>query len=221
MPADAGVRYNRNIMGALPKRYFTPEEYLLLESRATYKSQYVAGEIFPMGEDTSTKVSAMGGAQPIHVLITDNLTVALRTRLRGWPCHSYSSDLRVAIEAGELYTYPDVSALCGQPRFDEIYQPASLLNPQVIFEVLSPSTEAFDRGDKFGRYRRLESFTQYVLISTERRCVEHFIRQADGSWKFVAYTRPNDSLPLEPLSVELPLAEIYERVQFPEAGIDK
>ena len=203
-------------MGALPKRYFTPEEYLLLESRATYKSQYVAGEIFPMGEDTSAKVSAMGGAQPIHVLITDNLTVALRTRLRGRPCHSYSSDLRVAIEAGELYTYPDVSALCGQPRFDETHQPASLLNPQVIFEVLSPSTEAFDRGDKFGRYRRLESFTQYVLVSTERRYVEHFVRQVDGSWKFVAYTQPTDSLPLAPLSVELPLVEIYERIEFPE-----
>ena len=179
----------------MPKRYFTPEEYLLLESRAMYKSQYVAGEIFPMGEDTSAQVSAMGGAQPIHVLITDNLTVALRTRLRGRPCHSYSSDLRVAIEAGELYTYPDISALCGQPRFDEAYQPASLLNPQVIFEVLSPSTEAFDRGDKFGRYRRLESFTQYVLVRCcSRRCPSNCPWRRSTS----ASSSPNRTKPGEP-----------------------
>ena len=105
-------------MSALPKRFFTPEEYLLLEDRAAYKSQYVAGEIF-----------AMAGAEPEHVEITDNLTAALRVRFRGSPCRSYSTDLRVRVPPGELWTYPDVAALCGEPRFDCTAGPATLLNP--------------------------------------------------------------------------------------------
>ncbi len=194
-------------MSALPKRYFTPEEYLLLEDRAEYKSQYVAGEIF-----------AMAGAQPEHAEITDNLTFALRTRFHGRPCRSYSADMRVRVPPGELWTYPDVTALCGEPRFDRSRGPATLLNPQVIFEVLSPGTEAFDRGDKFTRYRKLDSLTDYILVAADRTLVEHHALQPDGSWTLRTYDQAHQVLSLVNLKCELPLAEIYERVTFPGSG---
>lgn len=124
-------------MRALPKRYFTPEEYLALEVKAEHKSQYVAGEIF-----------AMAGVEPWRIQIVDNLTKALGLGFGERPCQSCSTDMRVGAKPGDLYTYPDISALCGQPKFDATFRPRTLVNPQVIFEVLSPSTEAFDRGDK-------------------------------------------------------------------------
>jgi Uma2 family endonuclease len=194
-------------MSALPKRYFTPEEYLALELKAEYKSQYVAGEIF-----------AMAGAQPEHVTLTTGIAAMLYHRFRGRPCQVYSNDLRVRVKPGNLWTYPDVAALCGEPHFDRSSDPASLLNPQVIFEVLSPSTEAFDRGDKFARYRLLESLSDYVLVSPERMRVEHFVRQGDASWRFTERRQPDDRLSLVSVDCELPLAEIYERVTFPDAG---
>ena len=116
-------------MTALPKRYFTPEEYLILEDQAPYKSQYVDGEIF-----------SMAGAEPEHVTIMVNIMAGLHQRFRGRPCEVFASDMRVRVEPGGLWTYPDVVALCGVPKFDRTDAPATLLNPQVIFEVLSPST---------------------------------------------------------------------------------
>ena len=191
-------------MTALPKRYFTPEEYLILEDRAEYKSQYVDGEIF-----------AMAGAEPEHVTIMVNIAVELRQRFRGRPCQVFISDLRVRVEPGGLWTYPDVVALCGEPRFDRTDAPATLLNPQVIFEVLSPSTASFDRGDKFNRYRLLDSLTDYVLVATDRMGVEHHTRQENGDWKLTHYRQPEQTIPLVSLDCELPLAEIYERVKLP------
>ena len=191
-------------MSALPKRYFTPEEYLELELKADYKSQYVGGEIF-----------AMAGAQPPHVVIESNLIAALHSRFRGRVCNVYTSNIRVRVEPGDLWTYPDVSALCGEPRFETASHPQSLLNPQVIFEVLSPSTEAFDRGDKFTRYRKLASLTDYVLVSSERMQLEHFVRQSGGAWEMNAYDQPEHVLSLGSLGCELTLGEIYERVTFP------
>ena len=191
-------------MGALPKRYFTPEEYLNLEVKAEYKSQYVGGEIY-----------AMAGVEPWHIEIVDNLTFALKTQFGDRPCKSYATDMRVRSKAGELYTYPDVSALCGAPEYDFSKRPSTLLNPQVIFEVLSPSTEAFDRGDKFARYRKLESLTDYVLVASEFMRVEHFVRQGDGTWTLTEYDQPGDRVPLRPLDCALSLADLYRRVAFP------
>lgn len=193
-------------MTSLPKRYFTPKEYLTLESEAEYKSQYVAGEIF-----------AMAGAQPAHIDIVDNLTTALRTRFRGRPCKSYSSEMRVQVEKGEMWTYPDIVALCGTPKFETSVNPPCLLNPQVVIEVLSRSTEAFDRGDKYIRYQQLESLTDYVLVSSEKMRVEHFSRREDGTWGMAEYRQPEQRLALANVEVELPLAEIYERVEFPDS----
>lgn len=194
-------------MSALPKRRFTQEEYAALEERADYKSQYVGGEIF-----------AMAGAQPWHIKITGNLIAGLHSRFRGRPCDVYFTDLRVRTKAGELWTYPDVAALCGEAIFDTSANPHSLLNPQVIFEVLSPSTEGFDRGDKFARYQRLESLTDYVLVDSEQMRVEHFARQKTGIWVYSEYPAAGDTIYLASVGVELPLSEIYERVTFPEPG---
>ncbi len=193
-----------NAMSALPKRLFTPQEYLLLENQATYRSQYVAGEIY-----------AMAGAEPGHIEIVDNISFALKTLFGDRPCKSYTTDMRVRTEAGELYTYPDVAALCGEPRFDRSSRPAILLNPQVIFEVLSPTTETFDRGEKFLRYRTLESLTDYVLVAADFLRVEHFTRQDGGQWTMTEYRQPDDRVPLRPLGGELTLAQIYRRVTFP------
>ena len=191
-------------MGALPKRYFTPEEYLELEVKAPYKSQYVAGEIY-----------AMAGVEPWHIQIVDNITFALKTQFGDRPCQSYATDMRVRAKAGELYTYPDVSALCGKPKYDFSKRPSTLLNPQVIFEVLSPSTEAFDRGDKFARYRKLESLTDYVLVASEFMRVEHFVRRDDATWTLTEYSQSDDKVLLRPLDCALSLADLYRRVAFP------
>ena len=192
-------------MGALPNPYFTSKEYLALEVCAEYKSQYVAGEIF-----------AMAGAEPWHVKVTTNLTAALVSRLRGRPCEVYNSDMRVRVAAGDMYTYPDLSALCGEPRFEAGDHPQSLLNPQVIVEVLSPSTKAFDRGEKFARYRRLDSLVEYVLVASEWMHVHIHRRAPNGVWSAQEHDRPESRLRLESLDCEVPLAEIYERVAFPE-----
>ena len=191
-------------MSALPKRFFTPEEYLELEAKAEYKSQYFAGEIF-----------AMAGAQPAHDTITTNLIAALHGRFRGRPCHVFTADMRVRA-ADDLYTYPDVTALCGEPTFATVgKQPPSLLNPRVIFEVLSPSTEGFDRGIKFTRYRRLETLSDYVLVSADRSRVEHYHLRDDGVWVLDDLTAPEETLRLTSVDCEITLAEIYERVKLP------
>ena len=195
-------------MSALLKRHFTPEEYLELELTADYKSQYVGGEIF-----------AMAGAQPWHIDITGNLYFALRTRFAGRPCKAYINEMRVRVKAGELWTYPDVVALCGKTVFEPEGNPQSLLNPQVIFEVLSPSTEIFDRGDKFARYRRLDSLTDYVLVASEQMRIEHHRLQPNGIWICEEYSHPLNKLRLTSLDCELPLAEIYEGVSFPDSSV--
>ena len=192
-------------MSALPKRSFTSGEYLLLENQAAYRSQYVAGEIY-----------AMAGAEPWHIEIVDNISFALKTQFGDRPCKSYSTDMRVQAREGELYTYPDVAALCGEPRFDRSSHPLALLNPQVIFEVLSPSTETFDRGEKFFRYRTLNSLTDYILVASESMRAEHFVRQENGAWTITEYRQPGDELPICSLSVTLTLAQIYRRVVFPD-----
>lgn len=193
-------------MSALPKRYFTPEEYLALEDKAEYKSQFVAGEIF-----------AMAGAQPPHVIIQSNLIGELHYRFRGRECRVFSSDMRVQVRRGELYSYPDVSALCGKPEYDAT-KPASLLNPQVIFEIVSPSTEAFDRGDKFARYRRLDSLSDYVLVDSQQIRIEHYVRQDGGAWTLTEYNQPGDHLRLSCVGCDLLVEEIYSQVAFPDEG---
>jgi len=185
------------------KPYFTPEEYLALEREAEYKSEYFAGEIF-----------AMAGATRRHNLIGVNLGRELSLRLRDEPCETYVGDMRVQVEATGLYTYPDVVVVCGEPQFADAAED-TLLNPTLIVEILSPSTEAYDRGRKFAQYQRLASLREYVLVAQDQPRVERYVRQPDGSqWLLSTVTGQDGFAPLASVGCELPLAEVYARVDF-------
>lgn len=193
-------------MSAQARPHFTPAQYLELERAATYRSQLVDGEVF-----------AMAGASQWHVRIVTNLTGELHNRFKGRSCQVFTTDLRLRVPDTELWTYPDVMALCGEPKLDD-EKFDTLLNPQVIFEVLSPSTEGFDRGKKFARYRRLASLTDYVLVAQDEMRVEHYVRQTDNTWRLQEFTAGEQAVPLASLGCELPLADIYDRVVFPPPG---
>lgn len=180
----------------------TPEEYLALERRADYKSEYYDGSIY-----------AMAGASREHNLIAGNLFREISSQLRGRPCEAYVNVMRVDIATAGAFAYPDVVVVCGEPRFrDNEFD--TLLNPTVIIEVLSPSTEAHDRGEKFARYRRIESLREYVLVAQTYRLVERFRRRGD-EWVLNDWEGPEDALRLDSIGCEVPLREIYDRVEFP------
>lgn len=190
---------------AARKTHVTPEEYLAAERKATEKHEYDAGW-----------VTAMAGVSRQHNLISVNLLSAFHFRLKDRPCEVYGGDMRLEVEASGLYTYPDVTIACEGPRFgDQEFD--TLLNPQVIVEILSPSTESHDRGRKFAHYRRLESLREYVLVSQDRVLVERFTRQGD-EWVLTEFGRDDDVLRLASVGVEVPLREIYAKVRFDEPG---
>ena len=184
----------------------TPAEYLSLERRAREKSEYVNGRIY-----------AMAGTSRVHSLIVANLVRELGNQLRGRPCEIHGSDLRVKVQHTGMYTYPDVVALCGEAQLED-EELDTLLNPSVIIEVLSPSTESYDRGEKFAHYRRLDTLQEYVLVAQVKRRIEHFRREGDH-WVFTEVSDPEEELTLSSLGCTLRLADIYDRVEFPAADI--
>ena len=184
-------------MATRPDTLLSPEEYLAIEREAEHKSEYVDGEAV-----------AMAGASYVHNLIVANVVGSLWGRLRGTACAVVPSDLKVKAST-KLY-YPDVTVLCGEPRFLDETQDV-LLNPTLIVEVLSEGTKNFDRGEKFMRYRLLESLRDYVLIAQDETHVEHFRRQ-DELWVLGETRDPDDRLALESIGCELPLADVYDRV---------
>ena len=187
-------------MSVQPKTRYTLQEYLDLERSAEVRHEYLDGEIF-----------AMVGASWPHVVIVSNLVTRLSPQLRERGCQAVSSDLRVKISAIGLYTYPDIAVVCGKPQLE---QPGdTLINPTMIIEVLSDSTEAYDRGKKFEHYRTVGSLTDYVLVSQDKVLVEHFSRQADGRWLYTAANKLTDSISITTLGCALNLAEVYETVE--------
>ena len=192
-------------MPPLTQPPFTPEEYLALERKAAHKSEYINGRIY-----------AMAGAGHRHNLIVVNAVGELRTQLRGRPCFAFVNDMRVKVPATTLYTYPDVAALCGAPQYEDVQQD-TLLNPSAIIEVLSESTERYDRGEKFAHYRRLETLREYVLISQDRMQVELFARQRE-SWVLTELSDPDALLVLDSVGCSIPLRDLYERVDFSGEG---
>jgi Uma2 family endonuclease len=183
----------------------SPTEYLALERSAREKSEYINGRIY-----------AMAGASRLHNLIVANILRELGTQLRGRPCEAYANDMRVKVQRTGMYTYPDVVALCEEPRLEDV-ELDTLLNPSVIVEVLSPSTESYDRGEKFAHYRRLESLQEYVLVAQVTRRVEHFRREGD-SWVLTEISDPGGELRLSSLGCTLQLADIYDRIEIPSGG---
>jgi Uma2 family endonuclease len=190
---------------AATKIRFTPQEYLALERKSETRNEYYNGEIF-----------AMSGASREHNLIAGNLFRDIGNQLEDRPCETYMNDMRVLIEATGLYTYPDVVVVCGEPRFQD-REVDTLLNPAVIVEVLSPSTEAYDRGDMFRHYSRIDSLREFVLISQDRMMVERYTRQGND-WVLSDMTDPDQVLKLESIGCQIPLGRIYAKIKFPEPG---
>ncbi len=191
---------------AIPQKkpFITVDDYLLLERAAEDKSEYYAGEIF-----------AMAGASPPHCLIVANVIRELGNALKGHRCAPYGSNLRIEIPATGLYTYPDASVVCGPPELSPKGNDM-VTNPTLLVEVLSESTEAYDRGGKFAHYRTLPSLREYVLVSQNEALVEVFFRRDDGIWQLAPVSGLDASVDMQSLGITLRLAEVYERVDFPE-----
>lgn len=207
-------------MSTLRKRLYTPEEYLALERAAEYRSEYYRGEIFPLHELRRPGSSQHADAVVHHSLIKVNIASELRNALKGKPCRVTLSDARIRVLASGLYTYPDVSVVCGEIQYDDP-QRATFLNPTLIVEVLSDSTEAYDRGRKFAHYMQLESMQEYVLISQSEPRIECFSRNAHESWMLTFASGLDQSLLLSSIGVSLSLAEVYDKVEFmPESAAE-
>jgi Uma2 family endonuclease len=187
-------------MSSQTKPGYTPQEYLAIERSSQQKNEYFNGEIF-----------AMGGASERHNLIVGNIFAALHGQLRNKPCKVYSSDMRVKITQTGLYTYPDIVALCGEAQFDD-EQLDTLVNPTVIIEVLSKSTEGYDRGEKFAHYRKITSLVEYVLISQDKNRIENYRRQPDNQWLMSEVSQPQESLELLSIQSTLLMADVYDKV---------
>lgn len=188
-------------MSAQPETYITPEEYLALERQAETKSEYWNGQIY-----------AMSGASEAHNLIAMNIAGELRNRLKKRSCKVYPSDMRVQVARTGLYTYPDISVVCGKAGFAEARKD-NLLNPTVIIEVLSPSTEAYDRGKKFDHYRTLESLTDYLLVAQDSAMILHYVRQSKDRWLLTIYHGLDAVATIDSAGCELPLVEVYDKVE--------
>jgi Uma2 family endonuclease len=183
----------------------SPEEYLARERRADEKHEYRDGEIVPMS-----------GATREHVLIATNILFELEGQLRHRDCFVYSTDLRVRTSQSRLFTYADVAVVCGEPQVDNDEHQDVLLNPDLLIEVLSSSTRDYDRGEKFARYRTVESLREYVLVDQETPHVEHFARQPDGRWILSETDDAEAVIELTSVEVELSLPETYHKVDFDE-----
>lgn len=189
-------------MATVPATYISPEEYLERERKAETRSEYVRGEIF-----------AMAGASVRHGRIVRNLVSTLDAALRDGHCEVFSTDLRLAVAAGAMYTYPDVMVICGDPAVVDKHRDM-ITNPVVIIEVLSDSTKNYDRGQKFQYYRMLPSLKEYLTVAQDEIHVERFTRQQNGQWLLTEFNEISEKIDLESIGAALGAADIYRRVDF-------
>jgi len=189
-------------MSAVPKTLLTEKEYLAKERRAEFRSEYYRGEMF-----------AMAGARYEHNRVKDNISRLLGNALEKTPCFPLTSDMRVHIPATTLYTYPDVVVVCGKPEFQD-QQHDVLLNPHVIIEVLSESTEKYDRGAKFQQYQHLTSLREYILVAQDEARVERYVRQANNDWLLTNFVGLDASVTVQSVQATIPLSQVYEGVEL-------
>ncbi len=193
-------------MAAQPQNRLTPEEYLEIERAAEFRHEYYNGQMF-----------LMPGGSFKHAVIIANLTAQLHFALKHRPCLVANSDLRARTAESGLYTYPDVSVVCGEPKFAD-GRTDTLVNPSLIIEVLSPSTERKDRGFKFAQYRAIESLQEYALVSQDEPRVEVFRRQEGGHWLLTEFLGLESQARFESVDISIPLAEIYLKVDLDKSG---
>lgn len=191
-------------MSAIPKRQLTVQEYLVRERVATFKSEFYNGEAF-----------VMAGASYSHNRMTENFSIEFGSRLKSTRCQGFSQDLRVLIEATGLFCYPDFLILCGPPTFSEL-DPDTLTNPRVIVEVLTPSSERYDRITKFRHYRQIPSLVEFLLVSSTEPLIEHFTKRDDGAWSIEFSYGLDQTLKLLSIPVEVSLKDLFADVNFPE-----
>lgn len=187
-------------MSSQPTTYLTPEEYLAIERKAESKSEYINGEIV-----------AMTGASRKHNLIVVNIISEMGRQLRDCTCEMYASSMRIRVPPALVYTYPDAVAVYDEPQFEDDYLD-TLLNPTLIIEVLSESTEAYDRGKKFGFYRTIPSLAEYLLVAQDEQRIEQYAKQQDGRWLLSEYRLTEDVAELESIQCQLALKEVYDKV---------
>lgn len=189
-------------MSALPHHPWTESEYLAFERQGDTRHEFIDGHVL-----------AMSGASREHNLITSSTHFSLYGQLRGKGCELYQGDMRVHVPATRAYTYPDLVVVCGKPEFiDENVD--TLLNPTLIIEVLSPSTESYDRGKKFQNFWQIESLKEYVLIASDQPRIESFTRQGATKWLLTAAVGLEQTITLTSIGCTLSLAEVYEQVTF-------
>lgn len=189
--------------------YLTPEEYLAVERRNEYKSEYIGGEMV-----------AMTGASRRHNIIGVNITASLDRQLASRPCEIYANDMRVRIASRReyAYAYPDVVVVCGEPQFEDDHLD-TLLNLTLLIEVLSESTERYDRGKKFSFYRTIESLAEYVLVAQDEHRVERYVRQPDGRWLLSDHRSLEDVVELASVRCALALRDVYKKVSLPPSDL--
>ena len=187
----------------VPQRYYTPEEYLALEREADFKSEYFEGRIY-----------AMAGAGDPHNVIADNIVGELYIQMKGSPCRSRSRDTKVRSSDGTHFFYPDIVVVCGQPQYHDGTKDV-LVNPKIIVEVLSPSTEAVDRGEKFEKLKSLASLTDYILVAQGEPQIDHFIRQSDGSWSRQSASGLDAEIYIASIGCTLRLIDVYGGIPLP------
>jgi Uma2 family endonuclease len=184
-------------------RRYTPEEYLELERQSDARHEYYEGEIY-----------AMAGETLKHSQICVNLAGEVRAQLKGKPCQALSPNMKVRAETKGLFAYPDLTVVCGEPIFHDQKRDV-LLNPRVIFEVLSPSTERYDRTMKFFKYRQeIRDLTDYIIVSQDSAFIEHYEKQSDGRWVHTVVGGLENALNIASIDCFLQLAEIYDRVEI-------
>lgn len=194
-------------MTALPKKKkYTPEEYLALEEKAEYRSEYVDGYIFKMA-----------GGTEAHIQISYNVTRLFADKLRG-KCRAYQSEMKVWVDQAGTFFYPDVTVVCGERNFHK-GNTGIVENPILLVEVLSKSTEDYDKNDKFLTYRNVESFQEYVLISQNKPLVQRYVKQKDGNWVIKATIGLKSKVYFESVDAELMLEDIYDLVEFAEENL--
>lgn len=191
-------------MPTAEKRFISPEEYLKIERASEIRHEYYNGEMF-----------AMTGASRPHNVIAGNIFAELWAQFRDRDCETYQSDMRVKVDRKGLYTYPDVVATCDSPTFEDD-ELDTLINPRVIVEVLSKSTEDYDRGTKFEMYRRIPSLRDYILVAQDRVHVEHFQRQDGERWILEDFNTREGTLTLDSIACELRVADVYTKLTFDE-----